>query len=92
MEPRLLSPKKPLVCIVRKSIDEEKCGINGMIGTNDNKAAQVAAGVFWFPFAAFTGAVESPVYAAINSLRADEPFTKQQFSISNVNPKAPAKQ
>ena len=81
------------VCVVRKTIDEEKYGINGMIGTSNNKKAQVAAGLFWAPFAVFTGAVESPAYAAINSLNAtDEPFTKSQFSLSDVKVKVPAKQ
>jgi hypothetical protein len=79
------------VCVVRKTIDEEKYGINGMIGTTNKKSAQVAAGIFWAPFALFTGTVESPVYSAIHSLNADEPFSKEQFSLGDVKPKAPPK-
>jgi hypothetical protein len=78
------------VCVVRKSIDEEKYGIAGMIGNTDNKSAQVSAGAFWLPFAVFTGTVEAPVYSIMNSLKADEPFSKAQFSLSDVNSKAPA--
>ena len=78
------------VCVVRKTIDEEKYGINGMIGTSDKKSAQVAAGIFWAPFALFTGTVESPVYATIHSLNADEPFSKEQFSLGDVKPKSQA--
>lgn len=78
------------VCLVRKTIDEEKYGIAGIIGTNNNKAVVTTAGVFWLPFAFMTGTVESPVYATLNSLNAEEPFSKAQFSLSDVKPKTPA--
>lgn len=72
------------VCIVRKSIDEEKYGIQGIVGNTNSKMKKVAAGAFWLPFSVVTGFVESPVCAAVNSLRTnDKPFSKSQFAISD---------
>jgi hypothetical protein len=78
------------VCVVRKSIDEEAYAVNGMVSDTSKKKARMLAGFFWLPFAVFTGAVEAPVFAARNSLKAEEPFSKEQFSLSDVQPKAPA--
>jgi hypothetical protein len=75
---------------VRKTIDEEKYGINGMVGNGGNKAMKVAAGAFWLPFSILTGTAESPVSATWNAVKEnDKPFSKSQFAISNCATKTP---
>ncbi len=70
------------VSLVRRTIWEEKQGIQGLCGDSTNKVAIVSAGAFWLPFSAFLGAVEAPVMGPVNSLRNyDKPFSKDQFSL-----------
>src|SRR5579883_3323275 len=47
------------VCVVRKSIDEENDGIQGMVGNTDKARFKIPAGIFWLPFATVTGTLEA---------------------------------
>jgi hypothetical protein len=70
------------VSLVRRSIWEEKQGIQGLCGDSKNKLAIISAGAFWLPFSAFLGAAEAPVMGPVNSLKNyDKPFSKDQFSL-----------
>lgn len=78
------------VCAIRKTIDEEKYGIQGMVGDTDNKLKKVAAGVFWLPFSVLLAPAESPICATVNAMReSDKPFSKSQFAISDCQKDAP---
>jgi hypothetical protein len=75
---------------VRKTIDEQKYAIDGMVGEGGNKAMRVAAGAFWLPFSILTGTAESPVSATWNAVKEnDKPFSKSQFAISDCKTKTP---
>jgi hypothetical protein len=73
------------VCVVRKSIDEQKYAVQGMVGDTNSKLKRLVAGAIWLPLGIATGTVESPICAAVNSLREnDKPFSKSQFAISDI--------
>lgn len=75
---------------MRKTIDEEKYGIQGMVGESGNKAMKIAAGAFWLPFSVLLGTAESPVSATWNAVKEnDKPFGKSQFAISDCKTKTP---
>jgi len=70
------------ISLVRRTVWEEKQGIQGLCGDSKNKVAIVSAGAFWLPFSVFLGAAEAPVMGPVNSLRNyDKPFSKEQFSL-----------
>jgi hypothetical protein len=75
------------ICMVRKSIDEQKYAIDGIVGDHDTKVWKFCAGTFWLPFSVVTGVAESPVSSTFISFKnSDKPFSKSQFSIADVHP------
>lgn len=69
------------ICVVRKFKDEEVNGIEGTVGKDANVVVKAGAALFWMPMSMFATALEAPVFAIKNSWMAEEPFSKEQFSL-----------
>jgi hypothetical protein len=77
------------VCFARKLKQEVSEGAHGLVGSivtdNNNPALLVPAGIFWFPAAMFVAGMEAPAYAWRDAWMADKPFSKEQFSLGNLD-------
>jgi hypothetical protein len=72
------------VCAVRSTIYDEKYTIRQWTGDSDQKKLTIPAGVFWAPFAVFTGVGSSPLLAIKHSgKKFNAPFSKGQFSLGD---------
>ena len=70
--------------VVRRTVAEEKYGVQGLIGDSNSKLAKISAGTFWLPFSLVLGALEGPVYGPANSLRnIKRPLTKDQMGLGD---------
>jgi hypothetical protein len=77
------------ICFVRKFPKELNDGAHsfvGSIGSNDNKKLLfIPAYVAWIPFAGFISLVEAPAYAVKDAYTAEKPFSKEQFSLGELD-------
>jgi hypothetical protein len=77
------------ICLVRKFGDETIAGAYGIVGDTKHKWLFVSAEAFWTPFAAVVACLEAPVYSWRDAWMAEEPFSKEQFSLGDLDKKAP---
>jgi hypothetical protein len=77
------------VCFVRKLPQEAKQGAEGLAGSifgeTHNRFLLIPAGLLWFPAASAISAMEAPGYALRDAWMADQPFSKEQFSLGALD-------
>ena len=77
------------ICFARKLPQETIKGARGLVGSivdNDSIPWLVApAAVCWLPPATIISLVEAPAYAWRNAWMADQPFSKEQFSLGTLD-------
>lgn len=75
------------VCFVKKMPNEINDGAHGMVDgvtdNSDNKLLLGSAAILWLPAASITSFLEAPCLSFRNALKADKPFSKEQFSLDN---------
>lgn len=77
------------ICALRKFPQEMNEGGHGFIGSitdSDNKLWLIPGGILWLPFAMVTSTMEAPFYALKNAWIAEQPFSKEQFSLGELDP------
>ena len=78
------------ICFVRKLPQEVSTGAHGFVGSvvkdDNNKFFLVPACALWLPCAAFITTLEAPAYALKDAYRAEKPFSKEQFSLGELDP------
>ncbi len=76
------------ICFVRKLPSEWHnlaYGFTGSITDNQNKLLSIPAGIAWLPFSATAALMEAPVYAFKDAYMAEKPFSKEQFSLGQLD-------
>jgi len=77
------------ICFVRKFPKELNDGAHSFVGSiadNDNKKLLfVPAYVAWIPFAGFISLCEAPALAIKGAYTAEKPFSKEQFSLGELD-------
>ena len=77
------------VCFIKKLPQETLEGGRGFVGSiipnENNKLLLIPACAAWLPVAAVITAIESPGYALRNSWMAEKPFSKEQFSLTELD-------
>lgn len=82
------------ICYVRKlhqEVRESSHGLAGSIVNDENhKFLLIPAGLVWLPVSLVITTLEAPGYALKDAWMADKPFSKEQFSLGEID--APQKQ
>jgi hypothetical protein len=76
------------ICFVRKLPDEFHNLAHGFVGSitdNEKKYFLIPAGIAWLPFSASAALIEAPAYAWKNAYMAEKPFSKEQFSLGQMD-------
>ena len=77
------------ICFARKFPQEVKNGAHGFIGsigsTEDSKLLFIPACVAWVPVALVITSVEAPGYAVKDAYTAEKAFSKEQFSLGELD-------
>ena len=77
------------ICFARKLPQEISEGAHGLAGSikpdTKNKFLIHSAGLFWLPAAGIVSALEVPGYAIKDAWMAEEPFSKDQFSLGQLD-------
>lgn len=78
------------ICFLRKFPSEVSEGAHGFVGSitsnDNNKLLLVPACVAWLPVAGVVSALEAPGFALKDAYTADKPFSKEQFSLGQMEP------
>jgi hypothetical protein len=78
------------ICFVRKFPQEVNEGAHGFVGSikdhDDNKLFLIPAGIAWLPVAGVMTALEAPAYAVKDAYTAKTAFSKEQFSLGELDP------
>jgi hypothetical protein len=78
------------ICFVRKFPQEVNQGAHGFVGSikdhDDNKLLLIPASIAWLPVAGFITALEAPAYAVKDAYIAKTAFSKEQFSLGELDP------
>ena len=79
------------ICFMRKLPQELKEGAEGLAGSivEDKGSANpflIPAGLVWAPCAVLMTALEAPAYAFRDAYMAERPFSKESFSLSQLDP------
>lgn len=70
-----------------KEVTQGAHGFVGSIGNNDSKKLlYVPACVMWLPIAGCVAALEAPGYGLRHAYTAEKPFSKEQFSLGEMDP------
>jgi hypothetical protein len=82
------------ICFARKLSQEMSEGAHGLAGSikydTKNKFLIHAAGLVWLPAAGIVSLLEAPGYAIKDAWMAEEPFSKDQFSLGQLDKLKPA--
>jgi hypothetical protein len=76
------------ICFVRKFPSEFHnlaYGFVGSITDNKSKWLSIPAGIAWLPFSGTATLMEAPVYAFKDAYMAEKPFSKEQFSLGQID-------
>lgn len=76
------------ICFVRKLPSEVKNLAHGFVGSitdHESKFFLIPVGIFWLPFAGTAALMEAPVYAFKDAYMAEKPFSKEQFSLGQLD-------
>jgi hypothetical protein len=77
------------VCFIKKLPQETLEGGRGFVGSiipnENNKLLLIPACAAWLPVATVMAAIESPGYALRDSWMAEKPFSKEQFSLTELD-------
>ncbi len=78
------------ICYFRKFPKEVTAGAHGLVGSivtnEDDKHLFVPACVAWLPVALVITAAEAPAYAVKDAYTAQKSFSKEQFSLGELDP------
>lgn len=78
------------ICFARKLPQETKEGAHGIVGSivkdGNNKFLLVPATLIYLPAACVFLTLEAPSYALRDAYMADKPFSKEQFSLGELDP------
>jgi len=76
------------ICFFRKlpsEIHNLAYGFVGSITDNQSKYLLIPAGIAWLPFSGTAALMEAPVYAFKDAYMAEKPFSKEQFSLGQID-------
>jgi hypothetical protein len=69
--------------VIRKPIDEEKYGINSMVGKTKKGRTTIPTGMLYSPFALISGTLEAPFFALNRTIvNFNKPFSKAELSLT----------
>jgi hypothetical protein len=78
------------ICFARKFPQELSEGAHGFLGSivsnDDKKELLLPAYVVWLPVAGVVTALEAPGYAIKDAYTAEKAFSKEQFSLGEMDP------
>jgi hypothetical protein len=76
------------ICFVRKLPAEVRNLAHGFVGSiteKESKLLLIPVGIAWLPFAGTAALMEAPVYAFKDAYMAEKPFSKEQFSLGELD-------
>jgi hypothetical protein len=82
------------VCFVKRLVSETDYGAHEMVGgftddKSDSKLILVPVTIMWLPAATLTAFMEAPCDSFKHAIEADEPFSKEQFSLNDFEKSDP---